>query len=87
MKPFKSGTIVAAWLLRMTILWFVYEHYYKGFPGFDLKSFSFYIHAAYLVFAVMLVVGGFHAKTRGNCFIRTFYFYPAHCSAHSCFSP
>jgi len=41
MKPFKSGTIVAAWLLRMTILWFVYEHYYKGFPGFDLKSFHF----------------------------------------------
>ena len=62
MKPFKSGTIVAAWLLRMTILWFVYEHYLKGFPGFDLKSFSFYIHAAYLVFAVMLIVGGLMQK-------------------------
>jgi hypothetical protein len=62
MKPFKSGTIVAAWLLRITILWFVYVHYYKGFPGFDLKSFSFYIHAAYLVFALMLVAGGFMQK-------------------------
>ena len=62
MKPFKSGTIVAAWLLRITILWFVYEHYLKGFPGFDLKSFSFYIHAAYFVFAGMLVVCGFMQK-------------------------
>ncbi len=62
MKPFKSGAVIAAWLLRLTLLWFVYEHFYKGFPGFDLKSYSFYIHAAYILFAVLLVVGGFLQK-------------------------
>jgi hypothetical protein len=62
MKPFKSGTVIAAWLLRLTLLWFVYQYYFKGFPGFDLKSFTFYIHATYIVFAVLLVVGGFLQK-------------------------
>jgi hypothetical protein len=62
MKPFKSGTILAAWLFRITMLWFVYQYYYKGFPGFDLKSFQFYIHAAYLLSALLLVIGGFLQK-------------------------
>jgi len=62
MKPFKSGSVAAAWLLRLTLLWFVYEHYYKGLPEFDPKSFSFYLHAAYLVSALLLLVGGFLKK-------------------------
>jgi hypothetical protein len=62
MKPFKSGAIIAAWLLRITILWFVYEQYFIGFPGFDLKSFPFYIHTAYILFTVLLLAGGFMQK-------------------------
>ena len=62
MKPFKSGAIIAAWLLRLTLLWFVYENYFKTFPGFDLKSFAFYISAAYLLFAILVLAGGFLQK-------------------------
>jgi hypothetical protein len=63
MKPFKSGSPIAAWLLRLTLLWFVYEHYFGSFPAFDLKSFNFYIYAAYILFAVLLLVGGFLQKS------------------------
>lgn len=63
MNPFKSGAIIASWLLRLTLLWFVYEHYFKAFPAYDLKSFSFYIHAAYILFAILLLTGGFFQKS------------------------
>jgi hypothetical protein len=62
MKPFQTGTIIAAWLFRITLLWFVYEHYLQDFPGFDLKSYPFYMHTAYILFAVLLVAGGFMQK-------------------------
>jgi hypothetical protein len=62
MKPFTSGSVIAAWLLRLTVAGFVYLNYAKGFPAFDLKSFSFYIHSAYMMFAVLLIVGGFMQK-------------------------
>jgi hypothetical protein len=62
MKPFKSGTIVASWLLRITVMWFVYEHYFRALPAFDLKNFQFYIHAAYILFAILLFFGGFMQK-------------------------
>jgi hypothetical protein len=63
MKPFKSGATLAAWLLRMTLLWFVYEHYLIPFPGFHVKSYPFYIHAAYILFALLLLAGGFLQKS------------------------
>jgi len=62
MKPFKSGSVLAAWLLRLTLAGFVYLNYVKGFPAFDLKSFSFYIHVAYVLFTVLLIAGGFMQK-------------------------
>ncbi len=62
MKPFKSGALVASWLLRVTLLWFVYERYFDTFPGFDLKAFTFYIHSGYILFAVLLLAGGFMQK-------------------------
>ena len=62
MKPFKSGAVIAAWLLRITILFFVYEHFFKGFPGFDLKSFTFYVHSLYILSSVLLLVGGLIQK-------------------------
>jgi hypothetical protein len=62
MKPFKSGAILAAWLLRITLLWFVYVNYFGTFPGFDLKAFVFYVHTGYILFAVLLLAGGFMQK-------------------------
>ncbi len=86
MKPFKSGTIVAAWLLRMTLLWFVYEHYYKGFPGFDLKSLFLLYSCGLSDIRHYAHSGRLYAKTIGDCSVRSFHFYPSHCSAHSCLS-
>jgi len=62
MKPFKSGMVIAAWLLRIMLVWFIYQHYFKTFGGFDFKAFSFYISAAYLVFGVLAFAGGFLQK-------------------------
>ncbi len=62
MKPFKSGAILAAWLLRITLLWFVYVYYFNTFPGFNLKDFAFYMHTGYILFAVLLLAGGFMQK-------------------------
>jgi len=62
MKPFKSGMVIAAWLLRILLVWFIYQNYFKTFGGFDFKDFSFYISAAYLVFGVLVFAGGFLQK-------------------------
>jgi hypothetical protein len=62
MKPFKSGVVIAAWLLRVLLLWFIYENYVQGFPGFDFKSFHFYIAACYVLFGLLLLAGGFMQK-------------------------
>jgi hypothetical protein len=62
MKPFKSGTIIAAWLLRIMLAYFIYQNYLEVFSGFDIKSFSFYISSAYILFGLLLIAGGFMQK-------------------------
>lgn len=62
MKPFKSGTIIAAWLLRITLAWFIYKNYFQPFTGFAWKTFNFYIDAAYLLFGALLLAGGLMQK-------------------------
>jgi hypothetical protein len=63
MKPFTSGTVITAWLIRLTLVWFVYRNYFQPFTSFDLHSFHFYVSAAYLLFSVLIVIGGFFQKT------------------------
>ena len=62
MKPFKSGAIIAAWLLRIMLVWFIYKHYFETFTGFDLKNIAFYLAAAYLLFGLLLLAGGLLQK-------------------------
>jgi hypothetical protein len=62
MKPFKSGAILAAWLLRVMLLWFIYRNYFQSFSAFDFQHFSFYISVAYLLFGLLLLIGGFMQK-------------------------
>lgn len=59
MKPFNSGAVIAAWLLRILLIWFVYKNYFQAFTGFDIKDFSFYVATAYLLFAILVLAGGF----------------------------
>jgi cell division protein FtsX len=74
MKPFKSGAILAAWLLRLMLVWFIYKTYVQSFPGFDFKSFSFYVDACYVLFGLMLLVGGFLQKPALTVFSGLFLF-------------
>jgi hypothetical protein len=62
MKPFKSGAIIAAWLLRFMLAWFVYVNYVQSFPGIDFKSFGFYVQVCYVLLGLLLLVGGFLQK-------------------------
>jgi hypothetical protein len=62
MKPFKSGAIIAAWLLRIMLIWFIYKNYLQTFTDFDLKNFDFYISAAYLLLGLLLLAGGLMQK-------------------------
>lgn len=62
MKPFKSGSILASWLLRIMLVWFIYEQNGKIFTGFDFSSFNFYVSSAYIVFGLLLFIGGFIQK-------------------------
>ena len=62
MKPFKSGIVIASWLLRITLAWFIYKHYFQTFTDFAWKTFGFYIATAYLVFGLLLLAGGLMQK-------------------------
>lgn len=62
MKPFKSGAMLASWLFRILLVWFVYLNYYQTFTDFAVKSFDFYISAAYVVFGALAFIGGFLQK-------------------------
>jgi hypothetical protein len=62
MKPFQSGAVVSAWLLRVMLAWFVYKNYFHTFTDLDLESFSFYMSAAYLLCTVLLIAGGLLQK-------------------------
>jgi uncharacterized membrane protein YkgB len=62
MKPFKSGAIIAAWLLRIMLVWFIYKNYFHLFSDFNFKDFSFYLGAAYILFGLMIFAGGFMQK-------------------------
>jgi hypothetical protein len=62
MKPFSSGAVIAAWLLRALLIWFSYINYFQEFTAFEIKDFNFYISAAYLLFSLLLVAGGLMQK-------------------------
>jgi hypothetical protein len=62
MKPFKSGVTIAAWLLRIMAVWFIYRNYFQVLISFDLRSFSFYMATAYILFGLLLLAGGLMQK-------------------------
>jgi len=62
MKPFKSGSAVAAWLLRILTLWMAYLYYFDTFKTFEFRSVIFWFAAAYVVFSVLLFAGGLVSK-------------------------
>ena len=62
MKAFKAGQVLSHWLLRLALFGFVSFLFWKTFAAFNLNDVKFYIAAAGIVFAVLLLLGGLLAK-------------------------
>lgn len=63
MKPFKSGIAFSKWLMRIAILALTSVVYYSAFETFNLRDLDFIIAAAFLLFSVLLIIGGFLRKS------------------------
>jgi len=62
MQPFKSGQVVAMWLLRATLVLYLFFDNIYNLRQVNFDSIPFYIAFALVVFAVLLFVGGFISK-------------------------
>jgi hypothetical protein len=63
MKPIKSLTPVAEWLMRSGIVLFAVLYYFEILEIKNFKSVMFYISLGYILFAILLFIGGFLRKT------------------------
>lgn len=59
MKPLKGIVPLAMWLMRIAILLFVYVAFFESINLLNFKVLEFYISAAFTLFSVLLLVGGF----------------------------
>jgi hypothetical protein len=62
MQPFKSGQVVAMWLLRITLVLYLFLSYVNRLSPISLESIRFYVSFAFVIFSVLLLVGGFLSK-------------------------
>ena len=62
MRPFKGLFPFATWLMRFAVVFFVLTMYWKTFTHFNFQSVMFYISALFLIFSVLLFLGGFLQK-------------------------
>jgi len=62
MKPVKVLFPLATWLMRFAVVFFVLITYWEPMTAFNLKSVMFYISSVYVIFSILLFVGGFLAK-------------------------
>jgi hypothetical protein len=62
MQPFKSGQIVAMWLLRLTVVIYLFLSNIDSLRHFSFSSIQFYVIFGLIIFAILLLVGGFLSK-------------------------
>ncbi|MCB2196181.1 MAG: hypothetical protein KQH79_09985 [Bacteroidetes bacterium] len=62
MRPSKRLFPLANWIMRFAIVLFVLLTYWKSFSAFNFQSVMFYVSAIYVVFSILLFVGGFLRK-------------------------
>jgi len=62
MKPAKSLLQFTTWLMRLSVVFFVYVAFLHNLKTFDFKSIQFYVAAVYILFGSSLFVGGFLSK-------------------------
>jgi hypothetical protein len=63
MKPWKSLSGIAIWIMRLSMALFIYTRFFGIFMQFNLQDRSFYIAGAYLISGVLLLVGGFSKQS------------------------
>lgn len=62
MRPSKRLFPLANWLMRFAVVLFVLLTYWNSFSTFNFQSVMFYVAAIYLVFSMLLFIGGFLRK-------------------------
>ena len=62
MKPAKGLFPFATWMLRISILLFAYVQYFNTLTHPDFNSIPFFIALAFVLFSVLLFIGGFMTK-------------------------
>ncbi len=62
MRPVRSASGLAKWLLRIALFAHIFTHYFSKVKGFNFSHLGFYIAAIYLLFAALLIIGGFVRK-------------------------
>jgi len=59
MKPVQILRPLAVWLMRLAAALFVLLAYWETFTLFNLQNVTFYVSAIFLVFTLLLFIGGF----------------------------
>ena len=62
MRPLKQLFPLAGWLMRFAVVFFVLTSYWKTFIFFNFQSVMFYVAAIYVIFSILLFIGGFLHK-------------------------
>jgi hypothetical protein len=62
MNPWKSFTILAAWLMRIAMMLIIFSYFFNIAMRLDLSDYRFFIAALFLVFGLLLFVGGFLSR-------------------------
>lgn len=62
MQPFKYGQTIALWLLRISLVLYLFLNNLNRLNPIDFQSIRFYIAVALIVFSVLLLIGGLLSK-------------------------
>jgi hypothetical protein len=62
MQPFKYGQVIAMWLLRITLVLYLFLGNINNLRQISFDKIQFYISFGFVIFAVLLLVGGFLSK-------------------------
>jgi len=59
MKPIKNIEPLSKWLLRISLVAYIFFTYFDNVKMFDFHNVNYIINLLYLFFAVLLLLGGF----------------------------
>lgn len=59
MKPWKSLSGIASWAMRLALVVFIYHRFFGIFMQFNLSAQGFWFAAGFIVFGLLLLIGGF----------------------------